>query len=65
MHRDTFEKHVERHGVDHRFIRSVDLELRPMGYILSDLLHERQCVVMMHISTVMQGGAQGEGENKA
>lgn len=56
--RDEFEKQVERHGVDHRLVRSVDLELRPMGYILFDLLKERECVAMMSISTVMETLAQ-------
>jgi hypothetical protein len=65
MPREDFEQHAGRHGVDHRLIRSVDLELRPMGYILSDLLQERKCVVMMRISTMMQAVAQGEGEEEA
>jgi hypothetical protein len=50
MPREDFEQHAERPGVDHRLIRSIDLELRPMGYILSDLLQERQCVVLMSIT---------------
>jgi hypothetical protein len=62
IHRDEFEKQADRYGIDHRLIRSVDLELRPMGYILSDLLKERKCVVMMSISTVMEGLAQEDGE---
>ena len=56
--KDEFEKHAQRYGVDHRLIRSVDLELRPMGYILFDLLKERTCVVMMNISSVMEALAQ-------
>jgi len=60
--RDDFEKHAERHGVDLRLIRSIDLELRPMGYILSDLLKERACVVLMSISTLMYECVQGEVE---
>ena len=56
--RDKFEKQAERYGTDHRLVRSVDLELRPMGYILFDLLKERQCVVMMNISMVMEALAQ-------
>ena len=56
--RDEFEKQAERHSVDHRLVRSVDLELRPMGYILFDLLKERQCVVMMRISLIMEALAQ-------
>ena len=58
--REDFEQQAERHGVDHRLIRSIDLELRPMGYILSDLLQERKCVVMMSISTMMKALAQGD-----
>jgi hypothetical protein len=61
--RDEFEKQAERYGVDHTFVRSVDLELRPMGYILSDLLKERKCVLMMSINTVMEGLAQEEVEH--
>ena len=64
MLREDFEQHAERHGVDHRLIRSIDLELRPMGYILSDLLQERQCVVLMSISTMMQAVGQGEVEEE-
>ena len=56
--RDAFEKHAQRQGADHRLVRSVDLELRPMGYILFDLLKERKCLVMMSISTVMETLAQ-------
>ena len=56
--RDEFEKQAERYGVDHRLVRSVDLELRPMGYILFDLLKERKCIVMMSISMVMEALAQ-------
>ena len=52
--RDEFEKQAHRHGADHRLVRSVDLELRPMGYILFDLLKERKCVVMMNISMLME-----------
>jgi hypothetical protein len=52
--KDEFEKQAQRHGADHRLVRSVDLELRPMGYILFDLLKERRCVVMMSISGVME-----------
>jgi hypothetical protein len=52
--RDAFEKHAQRHGADHRLVRSVDLELRPMGYILFDLLKERNCVVMLNISMMME-----------
>jgi hypothetical protein len=59
-----FEKQAERHGVDHRLVRSIDLELRPLGYILSDLLKERKCVVMTSITTVVEGLAQGDGENE-
>ena len=64
MPREEFEQHVERYGVDHRLIRSIDLELRPMGYILSDLLQERQCVVLMSISTIMKALRQGEVEEE-
>ena len=64
MPREEFEQHVKRHGVDHRLIRCIDLELRPMGYILSDLLQERQCVVLMSISTMMQAVGQGEVEEE-
>src|SRR4029453_2417094 len=64
IHREDFEKQAERHGVDHRLIRSIDLELRPMGYILSDLLQERKCVVMMSISTMMKEVAQGDIEEE-
>ena len=64
IYRKEFEKQAERHGVDHRLTRSVDLELRPLGYILSDLLKERKCVVMASISTVMAGLAPGDGENE-
>jgi hypothetical protein len=31
MPREEFEQHAERPNVDHRLIRSIDLELRPMG----------------------------------
>ena len=65
IHREDFEKQAERPGVDHRLIRSIDLELRPLGYILSDLLQERKCVVMMRISTLMKEFAQGHGEEEA
>jgi len=58
--RDEFEKQAQRYSVDHRLVRSVDLELRPMGYILFDLLKERKCVVMMSISSVMEALAQEE-----
>jgi hypothetical protein len=64
MHREDLEKQAERNGVDHRLIRSIDLELRPMGYILSDLLQERKCVVMMSISTMMKEVAQGDIEEE-
>jgi len=60
LDRDAFENQADRHGVDHRLVRSVDLELRPMGYILFDLLQERQCVVMMNISLVMEALAQDD-----
>jgi hypothetical protein len=63
MHREDLEKQAERNGVDHRFIQSIDLELRPMGYILSDLLQERKCVVMS-ISTMMKEVAQGDIEEE-
>ena len=63
IHRDEFEKQADRYGIDHRLIRSIDLELRPLGYILSDLLQERACVVMMSISTVMAGLAQEDVEH--
>jgi hypothetical protein len=52
--KEEFEKHTHRYGGDHRLVRSVDLELRPLGYILFDLLKERQCVVMLNISRVME-----------
>jgi hypothetical protein len=58
--RDEFEKQAERYGVDHNFVRSVDLELRPMGYVLFDLLKERECVVLMSISIFMDSLAQGD-----
>ena len=58
--RDEFEKQAERYGVDHNFVRSVDLELRPMGYVLFDLLKERECVVLMSISMFMDSLAQGD-----
>jgi hypothetical protein len=64
MPRRDFETQAGREGVDHRLIRSIDLELRPMGYILSDLLQERQCVVLMSISTMMQALGQGEVEEE-
>jgi hypothetical protein len=64
MPREDFEQQAGRHGVDHRLIRSIDLELRPMGYILSDLLKERKCVVMMSISTLMKEVVQGDGEEE-
>jgi hypothetical protein len=64
MPREEFEQHAERPNVDHRLIRSIDLELRPMGYILSDLLQERQCVVLMSISTMMEALGQGEVEEE-
>jgi len=64
MPREDFEQQAERPGVDHRLIRSIDLELRPMGYILSDLLQERQCVVLMSISTMMKVLGQGEVEEE-
>ena len=64
MPREDFEKHAERHGVDHRLIRSIDLELRPMGYILADLLQERKCVVMMRIRTMMKEVAPGDLEEE-
>jgi hypothetical protein len=35
-----------------------------MGYILSDLLQERKCVVMMSISTMMKEVAQGDIEEE-
>ena len=65
MPRKDFETQAGREGVDHRLIRSIDLELRPMGYILSDLLQERKCVVMMSISTMMKALAQGDVEEEA
>ena len=52
--REAFEQQAERHGVDYRLVRSVDLELRPMGYSLFDLLQERHCVVLLRISRVME-----------
>ena len=58
--RDEFEKQAERYRVDHNFVRSVDLELRPMGYVLFDLLKERECVVLMSISMFMDSLAQGD-----
>jgi hypothetical protein len=64
MPRKDFETQAGREGVDHRLIRSIDLELRPMGYILSDLLQERKCVVMMSISTMMKALAQGDVEEE-
>jgi hypothetical protein len=64
IHREDFEKHAERPGVDHRLIRSIDLELRPLGFILSDLLKERKCVVMMSISTLMKELAKGDVEDE-
>jgi hypothetical protein len=64
MPRKDFETQAGREGVDHRLIRSIDLELRPMGYILSDLLQERKCVVMMRISTLMKEFAQGDVEEE-
>jgi hypothetical protein len=60
LDRDTFEKQTHRYRNDHRLIRSIDLELRPMGYVLFDLLKERECVVMMGISTFMETLAQGD-----
>jgi hypothetical protein len=57
---EEFEQYTQRYGADHRLVRSVDLELRPMGYILFDLLQERQCVVMMSISSVIETLAQGD-----
>jgi len=60
IHRDEFEKQAERYGVNHNLVRSIDLELRSMGYILFDLLKERECVVMMNISTVMETLTEGD-----
>ena len=60
IHRDEFEKQAERYGIDHNFVRSVDLELRPMGYVLFDLLKERECIVLMSISMFMESLAQGD-----
>jgi hypothetical protein len=60
IHRDEFEKQSQRYGVDHNFVRSVDLELRTIGYILFDLLKERECVLMMNISTVMEALTEGD-----
>jgi hypothetical protein len=60
VQRDELEKQAERYGIDHNFVRSVDLELRPMGYVLFDLLKERECVVMMHISSVMEALTAGD-----
>ena len=54
IHRDVFEKHAQRYGIDHNLVRSVDLELRPMGYVLVDLLKEQECVVLMHIKTYIE-----------
>jgi hypothetical protein len=54
LDREAFEKQADRYGVDHRLVRSIDLELRPMGYILFDLLQEQHCVVLMRISMVME-----------
>jgi hypothetical protein len=65
IYRKELEKQAQRYDVDHRLIRSIDLELRPLGYFLADLLKERKCVVMASISTVVEGLAQGEGENDA
>ena len=60
IQRDDFEKQAGRYGVDHNFVRSVDLELRTMGYVLFDLLKERACVVMMNISNVMEALSAGD-----
>jgi hypothetical protein len=60
IHRGEFERQAERYGVDHNLVRSIDLELRSMGYILFDLLKERECVVMMNISTVMEALTEGD-----
>ena len=54
IHRDAIEKHAKSYGIDHNFVRSVDLELRPMGYVLVDLLKEQECVVLMHIKTYIE-----------
>jgi hypothetical protein len=60
IHRDEFKKQAGTYGVDHNLVRSIDLELRPMGYILFDLLKERECVVMMNISTIMEALTEGD-----
>ena len=60
IHRDEFEKQAQRYGVDHRLVRSVDLELRPMGYVLFDLLKERECVLMMNINTALEALTEGD-----
>jgi hypothetical protein len=60
LDRDTFEMQANRYCIDHRLVRSIDLELRPMGYVLFDLLKEQECVVMMSIRTFMETLAQGD-----
>ena len=54
LRRDAIEKYAQRYGIDHNFVRSVDLALRPMGYVLVDLLKEQGCVVLMHIKTCIE-----------
>ena len=60
LDRDAFEQQTGRERIDHRFIRSVDLQLRQMGYVLFDLLNEQGCVVLMGIRTFMETLAEGD-----
>ena len=63
--RKEFEQQAGRSGVDHRLVRSVDLELRPLGYVLADLLKEQGCVLMLKIQTVTKESVQSNVGNAA
>ena len=63
--RKAFEQQAERSSVDHRLVRSVDIELRPLGYVLADLLKEQGCVVMLNIQTVTKESVQSNVGNAA
>jgi hypothetical protein len=63
--REEFEQQAGWSSVDHRLVRSIDLELRPLGYVLADLLKEQGCVVMLKIQTVTKESVQSNVSNAA
>ena len=63
--REEFAQQAGWSSVDHRLVRSIDLELRPLGYVLADLLKEQGCVVMLEIQTVTKESVQSHVGNAA